>query len=160
MAAREAVVAHAQKRSRRIMMIQQSLVPFTESRVAHVEGLDREAQQDLEELNELYYQKLDEYQTLRATGADVMGQEKSSLGESLRRIEVLGAKLDYELNALQGRMGEVEDAVGEFEGSVVGVERRVKELLGREGEVGENGEVKRATMSWFQRVVQVLGSGK
>lgn len=160
MAARDAVVAHAQKRSRRIMMLQQSLVPFTESRVAHVEALDQDSQHDLEELNNLYYQKLDEYQTLRATSGDVMAQEKSTLSESLRRIEVLGAKLDYELNALQGRMGEVEDAVGEFEGSVLGVERRVKDLLGREGEAGMNGEGDRAALSWFQRMVQILGSGQ
>jgi hypothetical protein len=160
MTARDAIVAHAQKRSRRIMMIQQSLVPFTESRVQHVEALNADAQRDLEESNDMYYQKLEEYQTLRATSADVMSQEKGTLQESLRRIEVLGAKLDYELNALQARMGEVEEAVGEFEGSVLGLERRVRELTGGDGEGEVDGDGTKGNMGWFQRVVQFLGGGK
>lgn len=153
--ARDALAAHAQKRSRRITALQDGLVPFTESRVAHVEGLDHDAGVHLEELNSLYYQKLEEYQTLQATSADVMNSEKGQLTEGLRRIEVLGAKLDYELNALQGRVQEVEDGVDEFERGVRGVEGRVEELLGGELE----GEGKRR-MGWMQRVVNVLGGGK
>ncbi|ETN45352.1 uncharacterized protein HMPREF1541_09183 [Cyphellophora europaea CBS 101466] len=154
MAARDALTAHAVKRSRRISQIQQSLIPFTESQVAHVEALDNNAAAHLEELNNMYYQKLEEYQTLRATSSDVVSQERGTLNDSLRRIEVLGAKLDYELNALQSRMAEVEAAVGEFEGSVVGIERRVGELVGGGSEERHEG------VPWTQRLINFLGSGK
>ena len=102
----------------------------------------------------MYYQKLEEYQTLRATSSDVVSQERGTLNDSLRRIEVLGAKLDYELNALQSRMAEVEAAVGEFEGSVVGIERRVGELVGGGSEERHEG------VPWTQRLINFLGSGK
>lgn len=147
MARRDAWVAAAQKRSRRILQAQRALIPFTESTVEHVENLDRDAQRHLEELNDLYYQKLEEYQTLRATSSDVVGQEKDSLTDGLRRVEMLGAKLDYELNELQSRMQEVEVGVEEFERSVITIEARVKELAGNE---------QREDTGWFQRLMGVL----
>jgi hypothetical protein len=150
MAIKEALVADAQQRSRRILRTQRALLPFTESKVAHVENLDAIAQRHLQDLNNLYYQKLEEYQTLRATSSDVVGQEKNTLSDSLRRVEMLGAKLDYELNALQSRMQEVEDGVEEFERSVLEIEGRVKEVIGDEGR-GENG--------WMQRVMGMLKLG-
>lgn len=147
MAYRDALAASAQKRARKILQLQRALIPFTESKVAHIENLDRDAQRHLEELNNLYYQKLEEYQTLRATSSDVVGQEKSTLTDGLRRVEMLGAKLDYELSALQSRMQEVEDGVNEFERSVITIEGRVKELAGAED---------RESNGWFQRLIGLL----
>ncbi len=147
MAYRDALTASAQKRARKISHLQRGFIPFTESKVAHVENLDRDAQRHLEELNNLYYQKLEEYQTLRATSSDVVGQEKRTLTDGLRRVEMLGAKLDYELNALQSRMQEVDDGVEEFERSVITIEARVKELAGAED---------RESNSWFQMLLSML----
>lgn len=132
MAEREALIASSQHRARRILHLQRAILPFTQSIVTHVENLDRDAQRHLEELNNLYYTKLEEYQTLRATSTDVIGQEKGTLTDGLRRVEMLGAKLDYELNALASRMQEVEDGVEEFERGVIGIEARVEELVGNE----------------------------
>ena len=151
LARRDSLATDAQKKTRRILRIQDALVPYAEMKVGHVENLDRDSQTHLQELNELYYQKLEEYQTLRATSSDVVGQEKHTLHESLRRVEMLGAKLDYELNSLQSRIQEVEDGVDEFEKNVVAIEARVKELAGEET---------RETVPWFQRLVYFVGSGK
>ena len=60
---------------------------------------------------------------------------------------MLGAKLDYELNALQSRMQEVEDGVEEFERSVNTIEARVKELAGAED---------RESNGWVQRMMGIL----
>ena len=149
LARRDSLATDAQKRTRRILRIQDALVPFAEMKVGHVENLDRDSQTHLQELNDLYYQKLEEYQTLRATSSDVVGQEKHTLHESLRRVEMLGAKLDYELNSLQSRIQEVEDGVDEFERNVVAIEARVKELAGDET---------REAVPWFQRLVHFVGS--
>jgi len=119
----------SQRKARRIMQLAEVLVPFVESTVNDVEDLDREAQQHVEQLNELYYQRLEEYQALRATSTDVVSEEKSALTEGVRRVEVLGQKLDYEVNALQSRVQEVEDGVSEFERNVLDIEARVHELV-------------------------------
>ncbi|EXJ73313.1 uncharacterized protein A1O5_03073 [Cladophialophora psammophila CBS 110553] len=153
LAERDALVASAQKKAKRIQRIQQGLVPYTESRVAHVESLDRVAHQHLEELNELYYHRLEEYQTLQATSSDLVSQEKTALTESFRRMEMLGAKLDYELDSLQSRLQEVEDGVDDFERNVLLIEGRARELN------GEN-EGPPASSSWIARMLSLLGTKK
>ncbi|KAL6245870.1 hypothetical protein RBB50_007023 [Rhinocladiella similis] len=152
LADRDSLVAAAQKKARRIQTIHQMLIPFTESRVAHVEALDHAAHQNLEHLHELYYHRLDEYQTLQATSSDVVSHEKSGLTESLRRIEMLGAKMDYELDSLQSRLQEVEDGVNDFERNVVAIEDKVKQLIGQQ----ENP----ASVPWIQRIFNLVGSRK
>jgi len=147
MAYRDALIASAWRKSRRILQIQRFFVPYVESRVAHVESVDRQAQQDLEALNEMYYGRLDNYQTLRATSSDLVSHERTALRESLRRLEMLGAKLDYELNTLHSRMQEVEDSVGEFERSILAIEARVRGLIGAEGH---------NSIPWFQRLLNNL----
>ena len=141
---RAAHLSSLQKRHRRISQITAGLIPYASSLVTHVETLDRDSGGHLEELNNLYYTRLDEYQTQRATSGDVVSNEKGHLGEAVRRLEVLSAKLDYELNALGGRVVEVEEGVGDFEKRVVGVESRVSDLVGGEGRADwedERGEV-------------------
>ncbi|OAG36220.1 hypothetical protein AYO21_09614 [Fonsecaea monophora] len=153
LAERDALAASAQKKAKRIQHIQQGLIPYTESRVVHVESLDRIAHQHLEELNELYYHRLEEYQTLQATSSDLVSQEKTALTESFRRMEMLGAKMDYELDSLQSRLQEVEDAVDDFERNVLLIESRARELN------GEN-EGLSANSSWIARVLNFLGPKK
>ncbi|KAI1619749.1 hypothetical protein EDD37DRAFT_190201 [Exophiala viscosa] len=151
LAERDALVAVAQKKARRIHAVQQALVPFTETRVGHVENLDHAAHENLEHLNELYYHRLDEYQTYQATSSDLVSHEKSALTESLRRTEMLAAKMDYEMESLQSRLQEVEDGVGDFEKNVVAIEARVKELIGGE---------KKDSVPWIQRLFNFMGSHK
>ena len=59
----------------------------------------------------------------------MIGEEKSALTEGLRKVEVLGQKLDYEVNALQSRIQEVEDVLDEFDRNVTDIEARVRELV-------------------------------
>lgn len=122
----------AQQKAQRILRMQLQSIRFVENMVANIEGLDSESQEHLEELNAVYYHRLEEYQGLRATSTELVAEEKVALTDSLRRVEMLGAKLDYELNALQSRVQEVEDGVGEFERSVVDIESRVKEMMEHE----------------------------
>ena len=125
----EAIRAFSHRKARRILFLEQASVPFVESAVKTVENLDQTAQQHVEQLNELYYQRLDEYQTLRATSTDIISDEKSALTEGLRKVEVLGQKLDYEVNSLQSRIQEVEDGLTEFDRNVTDIEARVRELV-------------------------------
>lgn len=69
--------------------------------------------------------------------------------ESFRRIEMLGAKLDYELGSVQSRLQEVEDGVVNFERNVLAIEAKVKELIG-----DESGQ----PVPWYQRLFASMGS--
>ncbi|KPI44545.1 Protein STB2 [Cyphellophora attinorum] len=79
---RTPLLVSAQKRHRRITQVTRGLIPYTEDCVSHVESLDRAAGANLSDLNTLYYAKLEEYQTQRATSGDVVSNEKGMLGES------------------------------------------------------------------------------
>jgi hypothetical protein len=125
----EATKAFSYRKARRLLFLEQASVPLVENAVKTVENLDQMAQQHVEKLNELYYQSLEEYQSLRATSTEVIGEEKAALTESLRKVEGLGQKLDYEVNALQSRIQEVEDVLNEFDRNVTDIEARVQELV-------------------------------
>lgn len=126
---RQASAAKAQVKARRIVFLEQATVPFVESQVASIEEMDSTAQDYLGELNSLYYERLEDYQTLRATSTDLINDERISLTEGLKQVEVLGQKLDYELSSLESRVVEVEDGLAEFEAGIVDIEGRVGELV-------------------------------
>jgi hypothetical protein len=122
----------AQQKAQWILRMQLQMMRFVESLVANVESLDSSTRDHLEEINTTYYQRLEDYQGLRATSTELVAEEKAVLTESLRRIEMLGAKLDYELSALQSRVQEVEDGIVEFERNVVDVEERARGIVGHD----------------------------
>lgn len=109
--------------------LERGLTHFSEGRLEKVEYIEQEAQGELEELNNMYYQHFEEYQTLQATSTDLVAREKTQLSEAMRSIEMLGQKLDYELDSLQSRMQEVEESVDEFEKGVLDIEASVKALV-------------------------------
>ena len=132
----------------KIYYLEQVTVPFTERQVSDIDSLDQLYQRKEDELNSLYYEHLEDYQTQKATSLDIMAEERQGLNEGLRRVEMLGAKLDYELNALNSRVEEVEDGVTEFERAVVHIEARVDELV-------DDGNKKN---SWWLYLKGIFGS--
>ena len=125
----EADALFVRVKAEKISYLEQVTIPFTERQVQDVDELDQLSQRYQNELNTLYYERLEDYQTQKATSTDVMMDERQGLNEGLRRVEMLGAKLDYELNALSSRVEEVEDGVNEFERAVRNIEGRVNELV-------------------------------
>lgn len=113
----------------KIYYLERVTVPFIEKQVSDIDDLDQLSQRKQDELNTLYYERLEDFQTQKATSTDIMSDERQGLNEGLRKVEMLGAKLDYELNALSSRVEEVEDGVTEFERAVVHIEARVEELV-------------------------------
>lgn len=138
-AAREKL-RESQDLARKLILMQEDLMPFTDMQVQSVESLERAGQAQLDELNATYYQHLEDYQTLQATSTDLVARERSALHESMRRMEMLVQKLDYEISSLQAHLQEVEQSVDDFERSVLEVELSVKKLV----------EEKESKPSWLQ----------
>lgn len=113
----------------KLFNLERGLIPFAEDRLQKVEYISQEAQGELEELNGIYYQHFEEYQMLQATSTDLVARERTQLNEAMRSIDMLGQKLDYELDSLQARMQEVEESVEDFEKRVVDIETSVRALV-------------------------------
>jgi hypothetical protein len=100
-----------------------------------VEEYSQTASSDVDTLNAVSHAKLNEYNELRVAIATALTEEKSSLTEALKEIDLLGARLEYELSALQSKVEDVEDGVVEYSRYVEELEIRVQEL--DDGRIGE-----------------------
>ncbi|ORY15685.1 hypothetical protein BCR34DRAFT_598203 [Clohesyomyces aquaticus] len=123
---------------------------WVSSRVSAVQALDDQADADIGQLEEMYYPRLDEYQSLREDAHEIISRERVQLQDAIRDLETLGAKLDYEINTMRTKVDDVEDGIAEFEKQVEFVEDRVQEL---ESVVGE----REGWVRWGMRVMVGIG---
>ncbi|KAK3393842.1 hypothetical protein B0H63DRAFT_555152 [Podospora didyma] len=112
----------------RLLAMQTELVPWVASKLSGVELLDDTFGAQQSDLQSLYLAVNDAYQRIRHNSGDLVAEERSRLAEAIKEVEVLVAKLEYEINALVGRVRDVEDGVSQFEAQVADVERRADEL--------------------------------
>ena len=108
--------------------LQDRIGPWVERKVDSVDVLDDQAAQDQEGFRTLYYQLSESHQAIKQNSQDILADERSHVMETIKDIEVLGAKLEYEINALVSKVQDVEDGVSQFEGQVDDLESRADEL--------------------------------
>lgn len=131
----------------RILELSQQTLPWVEGQVDAVDGLNERANAGQEELGSVYLELLQQYQSLREESGALLTKESSDITENLKQIEMLGAKLDYELNVLESRVEDVEAGLEEFERHVGEIETKTKDLV-----QGEKGKSK----SWFSWLGKTL----
>ncbi|KUL86182.1 hypothetical protein ZTR_08347 [Talaromyces verruculosus] len=134
------LLSDAQAFSSGVLDLSQQTVPWVEEQVASVEFLHRKANALSEELGYLYPERIEDIQELRERINQLFGDEGSRLTEEMKKIELLGAKLDYELNVLESKIEDVEEGLQDFQRNVDVVENRIRDLV--------KGEQKNGT-SWF-----------
>jgi hypothetical protein len=108
--------------------LETDLARWVRSEVTGVQKLESILSQNQDELNALIYSRSEEFRELLRGSKDVTEFEREQLAEAAKEVEVLGAKLEYEINILRGKVEDVEDGVDEFERQVIVVENRVSQL--------------------------------
>ncbi|KAF2268196.1 Sin3 complex subunit [Lojkania enalia] len=101
---------------------------WVSTRLNAVQDLDAQADTDIQELEDMYYQRYDSYQRLREDAHEILSGNRAQLQEGIRDLETLGAKLDYEIHTLRSKVDDVDDGVNELEKQVELVEERIREL--------------------------------
>lgn len=121
----------------RIAVLSATDTSWVKARLENIKGLDAAAQGDIETLESIYYPRLDSYHSLRENTHATVANNRAQLTASLRELDNVNDKLEYEIGALRGKVEDVEDFVDEFEKQVEYVCERVEELErilgGREG---------------------------
>lgn len=117
---------------------------WVEDKVAHVERYDHQASQDRGKLDLVYHQKSDEISALHDASDDLLTEERTNLAEANKDIETLGAKLEYELSALESKVEDVENGVSEFD-------RQVRQIEMRAGDLDIDSEASLTWLGWFSR---------
>lgn len=129
----------------KVIGLQEQVGPWTERKVDSVDALDDQASRDQEGFQTLYYQLSDSYNALKENSQGLLMDERGHVMEQIKDIEVLGAKLEYEINALVSKVQDVEDGVSQFE-------RQVDDLEGRATEL----ELQLNTESWAHWLIRTV----
>jgi hypothetical protein len=129
----------------KVSFLRNEIVPWVESKVASVEALDEQAVGEQEHFQTLCYQLGESHQATRATHREILTGERSHIMDALKDVEMLGAKLEYEINALNSKVADVEDGVSQFEQQVELLENRATEL-----------EIQLSTESWPHYIVRTI----
>ena len=132
----EAQVIEARLQNMRILE-----TSWAESKISQIEAFDKQCNNTQTKMEEIYYQKLSRNHDLQDSLEALIAQKRLSLTDGMKEVETLDAKLEYELQALQSKVEDVESGLEEFE-------RQVKQLEARAIEL-DNDE--RAKGSWAQR---------
>ncbi|KAJ5455356.1 hypothetical protein N7475_010477 [Penicillium sp. IBT 31633x] len=115
--------------SSRILELSQHTVPWVERQVDSVDGLNQILYDRHEELNSVYLERFADYQRLRERSSDLLIDESHYLADGVKRVELLGAKLDYELHVLESKVEDMEAGLGDFDRHIVHLETRIKALV-------------------------------
>ncbi|PNY28016.1 Protein STB2 [Tolypocladium capitatum] len=137
--------------SRLIDDIVYGVEPWVEAKLKAVEVLNERYAQDRAELQSLYHQLNEACQRVRYNSDELLAAERANLTERVREIEVLVARLEYEIDGLVQKVHDVEDGIRNFERQVDDVESRAQEL-----------KVQLETESWlhwFVRAMTGVGTG-
>ncbi|KAK7460115.1 hypothetical protein Landi51_00364 [Colletotrichum acutatum] len=134
-----------------IATIKREVNPWVESKVKAVDALDEHYGREQEDLQNLYYQLSEAYHRVKQSSTELIAEERAHITEAIKEVEVLVARLEYEINGLVSKVDDVEDGVRLFERQVEDVEKRAEEL--------------KATLEteswahWFVRTLTGIGTG-
>ncbi|KAJ5861134.1 uncharacterized protein N7529_008444 [Penicillium soppii] len=115
--------------SSRILELSEHTAPWVERQVDSVDGLNQVLYDRHEEINSVYLDRFADYQRLRERSSDILLDENHHLADGVKRVELLGAKLDYELHVLESKVEDMEAGLSDFDRHIVNVETRIKALV-------------------------------
>ncbi|KAG8533933.1 uncharacterized protein KY384_001674 [Bacidia gigantensis] len=101
---------------------------WIESKIGLLESYDEQSGKTQSKIDEFYHQKVNENHSLHKSIEALMTEKKGALTDGMKDIEILEAKLEYELQALQSKVEDAEDGVDEFERQILQLEARAAEL--------------------------------
>lgn len=125
--------------------------PWVEEKLKTVATLDQRFARDKDELQNLYHQMDLACQRVRYQSSELLADERASFTADMKEVEMLVAKLEYEINGLVQRVADAEDGIRNFERQVEDVERRAEEVKAQ--------LEKESWMHWLVRNLTGIGSG-
>lgn len=147
-AAQTAVLAQL---AQKVDVMANGVGPWVSDKIKLVEALDERYGKDVTELQALYHKLNEACQRVRIDSEGIVADEQQSLNHSIREVETLVARVEYEINTLVLKVQEVEEGVENFERQVADVESRAEELK-RQLET-------ESWLHWFVRTLTGVGTG-
>lgn len=150
--AKEAALAIEAKRGySQILQLRERVVPWVQQNISDVEQIDAHVSRDQEQLHAMYYQNLHRFQNLSKESHGLLVERRNQLIEAIREIDILGARLDYEVNTLAARVEDVE-------AGVEGIERQVFVLEAKAHEFEVSNRSREGWLRWGFRLLTGIGN--
>lgn len=130
--------------------LENNTIPWVNEQTKNMETIRYEYQQNLDELVALYHEKTSDFTELEGV-ATKLASGDGYLFDEIKQIELLSAKLDYELKGLESRVEDVLMGLEDYEKRIQGVEARIHNIIGDEDY--------RNSQSWFHWLVSWLWGG-
>lgn len=102
--------------------------PWVGEQIKLVAALDDRYGKDVAEIQIMYHQLNEACERVRLDSEGIIAEEQRSLEHSIKELETMIARLEYEINALVVKVHDVEDGILVFERQVADVEKRAEEL--------------------------------
>ncbi|KAI9882342.1 MAG: hypothetical protein M1823_005913 [Watsoniomyces obsoletus] len=131
---------------RQLLQLNEEVALWVRESLEAVEALDIEAGQDREEVYAMYRQCSRQYEDLLSNLNALLPDQRRQLRNAIRDLEVLGARLDYEVNNLVAKVEDVEDGVE-------GIERHVESLESKANEFDAEEKARETWPQWGLRIV-------
>lgn len=112
----------------RITELQMGITPWVSAKLGAIDMLDNTYAHQRDSLQNVYFQLSAAYHNLKQSSDELLAEERAHVTEGVKDVEVLIAKLEYEINALVSKVQDVEDGIVQFEAQVEDVERRAGQL--------------------------------
>ncbi|KAF2401755.1 hypothetical protein EJ06DRAFT_575059 [Trichodelitschia bisporula] len=112
----------------RVVRTERDVGSWVARQIEAVRGVDAQAAEYVEELNVELYRGREEQRGAGERARRVMDGERGQLREQVREIEVLDAKLEYEVGVFGSKVEDMEEEVAELERYVVALEEECKRL--------------------------------
>lgn len=122
------VSEEAKRLHHKIALLSSLDAQWATTHISTITSLESAAEQDMLQLDSLYYPALDSYQSLREDAHEIISGNRALLQEQVRDLTMLSDKLEYEIGSLRSKVDDVEDGVEELERLVEGLEGRVDEV--------------------------------
>ncbi|KAI0126474.1 hypothetical protein BJ170DRAFT_407232 [Xylariales sp. AK1849] len=128
-----------------ILHVKENIEPWVNTKIEAIEAMDDHYARQQENLENIYYQLTEAYQQTKQSSQEMIAGERAQVTEAVKDVEVLVAKLEYEIHSLVSRVQDVEVGVAQFEVQVDAVEKRAEEL-----------KAQLETESWLHWAVRTL----
>ncbi|KAL7267486.1 hypothetical protein RUND412_009927 [Rhizina undulata] len=117
-------------------------------KVTTMDNLNQHMAENLDKMREMFETNDEIVHSMDHSGRDLLERKTMELREAVKEVEMLGARLQYELGSVLGKVEDVEEAVAGFGRMVEEVEEKVQGMV----EAGEDVEKKR----WWEWVSNVM----
>ncbi|KAM5463644.1 hypothetical protein MauCBS54593_007405 [Microsporum audouinii] len=129
------ITADTRDVGRRIRELGKSTAGWVGKKVATVEEIEKAGKARAYEIQAAYERKLEEFQRAGIYSRDVMAQEEEMFMETVRHVEMIDAKLDYEVDSLRARVEEAEAVLQDYCNVIINIESRTTSVMdGKESE--------------------------